>query len=80
MSISGTEVGEALATGVSTTDEALTADLSHGRTIVVPLAWCPRLAHATLAERANWRLRRNSGVLATVASGSKERVNWVPSK
>ncbi len=56
MSISGTEVREALATSVTTTDEALTADLADGRTIVVPLAWFPRLAHATLAERANWRL------------------------
>jgi hypothetical protein len=56
MSISGTEVREALATRVTTTDEALTTDLADGRTIVVPLAWFPRLAHGTPAERANWRL------------------------
>jgi hypothetical protein len=56
MSISGTEVREALATSVTTTDEALTADLADGRTIVVPLAWFPRLAHGTPQERANWRL------------------------
>jgi hypothetical protein len=56
MSISGIEVREALATSVTTTDEALTADLADGRTIVVPLAWFPRLAHGTPAERANWRL------------------------
>src|ERR1700691_2125598 len=56
MSISGTEVREALATSVTTTDEALTADLADGRTIVVPLAWFPRLAHGKPAERANWRL------------------------
>lgn len=38
------------------TDDALMADLSDGRTISVPLAWYPRLAHATPAERLNWRL------------------------
>jgi hypothetical protein len=56
MSISGIEVRQAFATSVTTTDEALTADLVDGRTIVVPLAWFPRLAHGTPAERANWRL------------------------
>jgi len=56
MSISGTEVREALATRVTASDEALTADLADGRTIVVPLAWFPRLAHGTPAQRANWRL------------------------
>jgi len=30
--------------------------LADGRTITVPLAWSPRLAHRTVAERANWRL------------------------
>jgi hypothetical protein len=56
MSISGIEVREALATSVTTTDEALTAVLADDRTIVVPLAWFPRLAHGTPAERANWHL------------------------
>ena len=37
-------------------DEALIVDLAEGRTITVPLAWFPRLAHGTAAERANWRL------------------------
>jgi len=37
-------------------DDALTVDLSDGRTIAVPLAWYPRLLHATLQERDNWRL------------------------
>jgi hypothetical protein len=31
------------------------ADLADGRTITVPLAWFPRLAHGTVSERANWR-------------------------
>ena len=41
---------------VEVTDDALMADLSNGRTISVPLAWYPRLVHATPAERRNWRL------------------------
>ena len=56
MSISGIEVREALARNVTVSDEALTADLADGRTIVVPLAWFPRLLHGTPAQRANWRL------------------------
>jgi hypothetical protein len=38
------------------TDDTLTVDLSDGRSISVPLAWFPRLAHGTLEERANWEL------------------------
>jgi hypothetical protein len=37
-------------------DETLTVNLSDGRTILIPLAWYPRLFHATPAERNNWRL------------------------
>lgn len=56
MSISETELKEAVAQGVTASDEALMVDLADGRTITVPLAWFPRLAHGTHAERANWRL------------------------
>ena len=56
MSISGTELREAIARDVAASDEALMVDLSDGRTITVPLAWFPRLAQGTPAERANWRL------------------------
>jgi hypothetical protein len=38
------------------TDDSLVVDLSDGRTLSVPIAWFPRLLHATLAERRNWRL------------------------
>lgn len=41
---------------VTVTDDALTVDLSDGRTISVPLAWYPRLVHGNTAERQNWRL------------------------
>ncbi len=54
MSFLGTEL--TVAKGVTASDEALTVDLADGRTITVPLAWYPRLAHGTLAERSNWRL------------------------
>ena len=41
---------------VSVTEDTLTADLADGRTISVPLAWYPRLVHATQQERDNWKL------------------------
>jgi hypothetical protein len=56
MSTSETDLKEALAERVGVSDDALTADLADGRTITVPLAWFPRLAHGTPKERANWRL------------------------
>ena len=37
-------------------DDALTVDLFDGRTITVPLAWYPRLLHATPEQRAKWRV------------------------
>jgi hypothetical protein len=56
MTISASELREALAQRVSLSDDSLLVDLSDGRTITVPLTWFPRLAHGTRAERANWRL------------------------
>jgi hypothetical protein len=48
---------------VTASDEALIVDLADGRTITVPLAWFPRLAHGTPAERANWRfIGRGAGI------------------
>ncbi|OGV72063.1 MAG: hypothetical protein A3K19_08225 [Lentisphaerae bacterium RIFOXYB12_FULL_65_16] len=41
---------------ISTTADTLNVELSDGRTIGVPLAWFPRLLHATASERRNWRL------------------------
>ncbi|MCK9519412.1 MAG: DUF2442 domain-containing protein, partial [Dehalococcoidia bacterium] len=34
----------------------LSVDLIDGRTIIVPLAWYPRLLHATPEQRVNWRI------------------------
>jgi|ERR1017187_8313644 hypothetical protein len=56
MSTSGTELREALGQTVSVSDDGVVVDLADGRTITVPLAWFPRLAHGTATERANWRL------------------------
>ena len=36
-------------------DDNLIVMLDDGRTIAVPLAWFPRLFHATPAERNDWR-------------------------
>ena len=44
------------AVGIIITDDALTAELSDGRKITVPLNWYPRLVHATSEERMNWQL------------------------
>lgn len=55
MSTSATE-RHAFATGVSVSEEALVVELDDGRTVSVPLAWYPRLARGTAAERAHWRL------------------------
>ncbi len=39
---------------VRVSDDAISVDLYDGRTITVPLAWYPRLLHATPPQRANW--------------------------
>lgn len=36
--------------------DALRVDLLDGRAIIVPLAWYPRLLHATPQQRANWKI------------------------
>ncbi len=38
------------------TEDSLCVDLVDGRTIIVPLAWYPRLLHATPAQRAKWQV------------------------
>jgi hypothetical protein len=56
MSTSPSELGAALAQHVAVTDDTLVVDLVDGRTVSVPIAWYPRLAHGTPSERNNWRL------------------------
>src|SRR5947208_8047585 len=56
MNSSAVEAREALATRVEVNDDTLSVELADGRTLAVPLAWYPRLAHATAEERGGWRL------------------------
>ncbi len=37
-------------------EDRVTAKLADGRTISVPIAWYPRLLHATPEQRLNWQL------------------------
>ena len=54
---------EARAQNVKVTSDTLTVDLTDGRTIAVPLAWFPRLLHASAAERNNWRfIAKGNGI------------------
>lgn len=49
------DLTEARAQQVSVTTDALVVELVDGRTLSVPLAWYPRLAHGTSVERKHWR-------------------------
>ena len=41
---------------VTFTDDSLSVSLRDGRKISVPLAWYPKLLHATLEQRNNWKV------------------------
>jgi len=56
MIISQTEVTIPNAQNVIVSENALTVELEDGRTVVAPLGWYPRLAHASPEERGRWRL------------------------
>lgn len=47
---------EPIANQVTVTDEKLIVDLADGRSLSIPLAWYPRLIHASPKERQNWQL------------------------
>lgn len=55
MTTSNVNAGEQIK-DVSCTDDTLSVDLFDGRRITVPLAWYPRLLHATPEQRAKWEL------------------------
>ena len=46
----------ARAQDVSVTEDELTVSLVDGRRVSVPLAWFPRLLHASPIQRSNWQL------------------------
>jgi hypothetical protein len=50
------ELKDVSANHVVVTDEALSVDLSDGRTVTVPLSWYPRLVNGSKEEREDWRL------------------------
>lgn len=53
MGISALTADERVQT-VKLTKDTLSVALRDGRTITVPLAWYPRLLHASAAQRGNW--------------------------
>lgn len=48
-------VGERI-TAVRVSEDSLSVDLLDGRSLTVPLAWYPRLLHASEAQRNNFRI------------------------
>lgn len=56
MDSSAVEMEGARARRVSLSEEALAVDLVDGRTIIVPLAWYPRLWHGTPDERGKYEI------------------------
>ena len=45
-----------LATSVHFDDVTMWVELTDGRTVGVPMAWFPRLLHATPEQRGQWRI------------------------
>jgi len=56
MNISAAEIKILNTESVTVTEDTLTVDLSDGRSVSAPLAWFPRLLHASPSERKHWRL------------------------
>lgn len=56
MITSAQKIEIAMAQDVAISDDTLTVELTDGRSISVPIAWFPRLSHATPEERNHWRL------------------------
>lgn len=56
MTISVLEVALPHAVQVQVGEASLSVELSDGRSISAPLAWFPRLLHASPTERSAWRL------------------------
>ena len=65
MSTSGADREAARAVQVRVSDDAVVVDLVDGRTVTAPVAWYPRLLHATARERTNWQL-----------NGQGEGIHW----
>ena len=55
MAISEPKAGERVK-DVRFSENSISVDLVDGRTITAPLAWYPRLLHATPEQRADWQI------------------------
>lgn len=55
MSTSQPKAGERVK-DVHFSEDTISVDLADGRTITAPLAWYPRLLHAIVDQRSNWRI------------------------
>lgn len=47
---------EPRAMSIACSDDELRVSLTDGRTLTVPIAWFPRLAHASTSERADYEI------------------------
>jgi hypothetical protein len=56
MSTLPVELQEARAQSISISEDSLSVDLTDGRTIIVPLAWYPRLWYGTPEERNRYEI------------------------
>ena len=56
MNTSRVEPVSASAVAIRIAGDALTVDLTDGRSVTVPLGWYPRLAYGSASERRKWRL------------------------
>ena len=63
MSSLAIEIQEARALSASVSEDSLTVDLVDGRTIIVPIAWYPRLWYGTQAERSELEIIGDGSVL-----------------
>jgi hypothetical protein len=68
--------GDIRVLNVSVTDAELSVDWMDGRRISVPLAWYPRLANATAAERAHWEIAGGGYCSAAPARPGTLRTGW----
>jgi hypothetical protein len=57
------EIQEVQANNVTVTEDAITVDLTDGRTIIAPLMWYPRLWHGTAEERNNFEIIGNGSLI-----------------
>ena len=63
MSSLAIEIQEARAQNASVSEDSLIVDLVDGRTIIVPVAWYPRLWYGTLAERSDLEIIGDGSIL-----------------